>query len=93
MADQPFEVLELSDEHAIRGEEFERVWQEALRRCPTQRELVDTLVHEELYHCWFKRGIYNVHQHPILDDKFNAVVERYMRLRRVLARDGTPHCH
>lgn len=34
LADQPFHVLELSDEHAISVEEFERVWQEAQRRCP-----------------------------------------------------------
>lgn len=32
LADQPFEVLELSHEHAIPVEEFERVWQEAQRR-------------------------------------------------------------
>lgn len=35
LADQPFEVLGLGDEHAISAEEFERTWQEALKRCPT----------------------------------------------------------
>jgi hypothetical protein len=35
LADQPFEVLELGDEHAIPAEEFERVWQEAQRKCPS----------------------------------------------------------
>lgn len=35
LADQPFEVLDLGDEHAIATEEFERVWQEATRRCPS----------------------------------------------------------
>lgn len=34
LADQPFDVLELRDEHSIAEEEFERVWQEAQRRCP-----------------------------------------------------------
>jgi hypothetical protein len=34
LADQPFEVLELRDEHAISREEFEQIWQEALRQCP-----------------------------------------------------------
>jgi hypothetical protein len=34
LADQPFEVLELGDQHAITATEFERAWEEALRRCP-----------------------------------------------------------
>jgi hypothetical protein len=34
LADQPFEALELSAEHEISSEQFERVWEEALRRCP-----------------------------------------------------------
>lgn len=34
LADQPFEVLELGEEHEIPSEEFERVWQEALKQCP-----------------------------------------------------------
>lgn len=33
LADQPFEYLALEDEHAIAPEEFERVWDEAVRRC------------------------------------------------------------
>lgn len=33
LADQPFDVLELREEHAISREEFERIWTEALRRC------------------------------------------------------------
>ena len=32
LADQPFEVLELGDEHLISEREFEAVWQEAQRR-------------------------------------------------------------
>lgn len=34
LADQPLDVLGLGDEHSISAEEFEQVWQEALRRCP-----------------------------------------------------------
>jgi len=34
LADQPLDVLELGDEHMIHAEEFEKVWQEALKRCP-----------------------------------------------------------
>lgn len=34
LADQPLDVLELGAEHEIDPAEFERVWQEALRRCP-----------------------------------------------------------
>jgi hypothetical protein len=34
LADQPFEVLELDEGHEITGEEFERAWTEALKRCP-----------------------------------------------------------
>ena len=37
LADQPFEALELTEEHAIPNEEFERVWQEATRRPPSAR--------------------------------------------------------
>ena len=32
LADQPFDVLELSDEHSISEEEFEQVWREAQKR-------------------------------------------------------------
>jgi hypothetical protein len=35
LADQPSDVLELGDEHAITAAEFERVWEEARRRCPS----------------------------------------------------------
>jgi hypothetical protein len=34
LADQPFEELGLSDRDSISQEEFERVWLEAMRRCP-----------------------------------------------------------
>lgn len=34
LADQPFSELELEAEHAMSAEAFERLWQEALRRCP-----------------------------------------------------------
>lgn len=33
LADQPFEVLELGDAHEISGDEFERVWNEAVKQC------------------------------------------------------------
>ncbi|QSQ12251.1 hypothetical protein [Myxococcus landrumensis] len=34
LADQPFEVLDLGVEYEIELDEFEQVWQEALKRCP-----------------------------------------------------------
>ena len=34
LADQPFEVLGLEKEHEIRREEFEAIWNEAMKRCP-----------------------------------------------------------
>lgn len=34
LADQPFEFLDLHDEHEIPAGEFERVWREANKRCP-----------------------------------------------------------
>lgn len=34
LADQPFELLELGDEHEIPSSEFEKVWSEAMTRCP-----------------------------------------------------------
>lgn len=33
LADQPFDVLGLGDEHAIAADEFEQMWQETQRRC------------------------------------------------------------
>ncbi len=35
LADQPLEVLGLRDSDAIAPDEFERVWREALKRCPS----------------------------------------------------------
>lgn len=34
LADQPFDILGLGDDHAIPPEEFEHAWREALKRCP-----------------------------------------------------------
>jgi hypothetical protein len=34
LADQPVEVLDLTEEHAMTANEFERLWEEAQRRCP-----------------------------------------------------------
>jgi hypothetical protein len=34
LADQPLETLDLTDEDEIGSKEFDRVWAEALRRCP-----------------------------------------------------------
>jgi len=34
LPDLPFAELELGAEHAISAEEFERIWEEALSRCP-----------------------------------------------------------
>jgi hypothetical protein len=36
LADQPFDVLELGEEHEIQAEEFEHVWQDAVTRCPAR---------------------------------------------------------
>ncbi|WP_157770516.1 hypothetical protein [Corallococcus macrosporus] len=47
----------------------------------SQRELIDTLVHEELHHRWFVRGVYGHHKNPVLDQKFPNVVNSYMRMR------------
>lgn len=35
LADRPFSDLGLTDDYAIEADEFERAWQEALRRTPT----------------------------------------------------------
>ncbi|WNG16934.1 RHS repeat-associated core domain-containing protein [Cystobacter fuscus] len=50
------------------------------RSFASRRELIDTIVHEELHHRWWSRGIYG-HHSPALDDKFSATVKRYMRMR------------
>lgn len=34
LADQPFAVLELGEEHEISSKAFDQVWNEALERCP-----------------------------------------------------------
>ena len=34
LADQPLEVVGLSAEHEISSQEFERIWQEAMKQCP-----------------------------------------------------------
>lgn len=34
LADQPFAVLELGPEYQIEEAEFERIWREAVERCP-----------------------------------------------------------
>jgi RHS repeat-associated protein len=47
----------------------------------TKRNLIDTLIHEELHHRWWARGILN-HHSPTLDPKFQAIIDRYLRMRR-----------
>ena len=45
----------------------------------SKRKLIETLVHEELHHRWWSRGIYNHHKNPALNKKFERVVARYMK--------------
>ena len=47
----------------------------------SRSELIDTLIHEELHHRWWGRGILGHHSTPLLDERFNAVIERYKKLR------------
>ena len=47
----------------------------------SQRQLIDTLVHEELHHRWWQRGIYNHHADAAADELFEKIVQRYLRLR------------
>ena len=47
----------------------------------SQPQLIETLVHEELHHRWWQRGIYNHHADPVLDARFEAIIARYMRMR------------
>jgi len=44
-------------------------------------EIVSTMVHEELHHRWWQRGIYGHHANPVLDERFEATVQRFMRMR------------
>ena len=43
------------------------------------RELVDTLVHEELHHRWWSRGIKEAHHVGQLAARFELTLERYKR--------------
>ncbi len=47
----------------------------------SQGQLTETLVHEELHHRWWSRGIYDHHANPVLDTRFESIVQRYMRMR------------
>jgi RHS repeat-associated protein len=40
-------------------------------------ELIDTIVHEELHHRWWARGILGSHHGPL----FDATIERYLKLK------------
>ena len=43
-------------------------------------DLRDTIIHEELHHRWWERGMYD--HHPIgNDEQFYKVIERYKRMR------------
>ncbi|MFD0346114.1 RHS repeat-associated core domain-containing protein [Kitasatospora aburaviensis] len=54
------------------------------KRFGSRNDLRNTLVHEELHHRWFARGIFEEH-HPRdgsgLSSKFYGTVDRYMRMR------------
>jgi RHS repeat-associated protein len=48
----------------------------------SQRQLIETIVHEELHHRWWARGIPgDPHLVPALDLKFEMTVQRYMSAR------------
>jgi hypothetical protein len=47
----------------------------------TEKELVDTLVHEELHHRWFARGVFNHHATPTLNVLHERIVARFMRMK------------
>jgi hypothetical protein len=45
---------------------------------------VNTIVHEELHHRWWTRGIPSYHHSPdtyVPDEKFYRIIERFMRLK------------
>ena len=44
---------------------------------------VETIVHEELHHRWWARGIVDHHAIPELDARFEAVVQRFLRMKGV----------
>jgi hypothetical protein len=46
----------------------------------SDRQLVETIVHEELHHRWWARGLTDHHSLE-LDQRFEATVARYMRMR------------
>ncbi|MCP3143129.1 RHS repeat-associated core domain-containing protein [Pyxidicoccus xibeiensis] len=47
----------------------------------SRRELIDTIVHEELHHRWWSRGIFGHHANKALEAKFEETVRRYMQMR------------
>jgi RHS repeat-associated protein len=47
----------------------------------SQYQLIDTLIHEEVHHRWFQRGIFNHHASPLLDSKLERTVNYYMKMR------------
>jgi hypothetical protein len=47
----------------------------------SQRLLIETLLHEELHHRWWRRGVYDRHANPVLDAQFEATIQRYLRMR------------
>jgi RHS repeat-associated protein len=47
----------------------------------SQRQLVETLVHEELHHRWWARGVYGHHAGPVSEAKFEQIVQRFLRMK------------
>ncbi len=45
-------------------------------------ELMDTIIHEELHHRWWKRKIASPHHGPATGPRFDKVIERYKRIIR-----------
>ncbi|MEM6293060.1 MAG: SpvB/TcaC N-terminal domain-containing protein [Myxococcota bacterium] len=50
----------------------------------TRKDLVNTIIHEELHHRWWMRGIPSFHHSPdmyVPNEKFYRIIERFLRLK------------
>lgn len=50
----------------------------------SRNKLIDTIVHEELHHRWWKKGVEGYHHSPdtyVPNEKFYDVLDRYKQMR------------
>lgn len=48
----------------------------------SREDLRDTIIHEELHHRWWKKGIFNHHpRYSYKEERFYETIEKYMRMR------------